>query len=250
MLSVWNILRVCAIKRVEEAKMDGSGAPAPRRRPTEGGYARGEETRERIIEAAFAVFAEEGYAGASTRRIAAEAGVNPPALQYYFDSKEGLHLACALAAVDRVMQDLGPAIEMARNALAGGSRTAAVEAICGLVEAIAGLAMTDRETQAWSRFIGQCQTDTAGPAYSMMEVDFLAPLRTLSAELTAQALDLPPGDPIAPLHALLLFSIGPALQTKRTSLLAAMGWRDFDGDRATLVKTILRQQVTRICQGD
>jgi len=228
--------------------MDGSGAPAPRRRPLEGGYARGEETRERIIEAAFIVFAEEGYAGASTRRIAAEAGVNPPALQYYFDSKEGLHLACGQAAIDQMMQRLGPAMQQARAALNSGSRPVAVEALCGLVEATADLAMIDRETEAWRRFMGQCQTDTVGPAFSLMEADFVTPMRALSTELAAQALDLAPGDPTAPLQALLIFSVGPALHLKRDSVLAMMGWSDFDGERAALVKAILRQQVTRICQ--
>ncbi len=228
--------------------MDGSGAPSPRRRPLEGGYARGEETRERIIEAAFAVFAEEGYVGASTRRIAAKAGVNPPALQYYFDSKEGLHRACGQAAIDRVMQDLGPAMEHARAALATGSRPAAVEALCGLVEAIADLAMRDRKTEGWSRFMGQFQTDKVGPAFSMMEADFATPLRALSTELAAQALDLPPGDATAALHTLLIFSVGPALHMKRDGILDAMGWSDFEGERAALVKAILRQQVTRICQ--
>jgi len=228
--------------------MDGSDASAPRRRPLEGGYARGEETRERIIEAAFLIFSEEGYAGASTRRIAAEAGVNPPALQYYFHSKEGLHLACGQAAIDRVMQDLGPAIDEARRALASGSRPAAVEALCGLVEAIAGLAMTDRETEGWSRFMGQCQTETSGPAFSMMETGLTTPLRILSTDLAAQALALPRDEPTAPLHALLIFSVGPALHMKRESMLRAMGWNDFDGERAALVKSILRQQVTRICQ--
>jgi len=62
---------------------------SPRRRPAEGGYARGEEVRMKIIEAALRVFGENGYERASTRQIAAEAGVNPPALQYYFDGKGG-----------------------------------------------------------------------------------------------------------------------------------------------------------------
>jgi AcrR family transcriptional regulator len=30
----------------------------------------------------------------STRDIAATAGVNAPALQYYFDNKEGVYFAC------------------------------------------------------------------------------------------------------------------------------------------------------------
>ncbi|HET7332138.1 TetR family transcriptional regulator, partial [Dyella sp.] len=45
------------------------------RRPSAGGYARGDETRERIIDAAVKLFGERGFAGASTRDIAAAAGV-------------------------------------------------------------------------------------------------------------------------------------------------------------------------------
>ena len=57
------------------------------RRTSAGGYARGDETRQRIIEAAIELFGERGFAGASTREIAAMAGVNAPALQYYFENK-------------------------------------------------------------------------------------------------------------------------------------------------------------------
>src|SRR6185312_1309491 len=65
------------------------------RRPPAGGYARGDETRERIIDAAVKLFGERGFAAASTRDIATAAGVNAPALQYYFENKEGLYQACA-----------------------------------------------------------------------------------------------------------------------------------------------------------
>ncbi len=60
------------------------------RRPSAGGYARGDETRLRIIEAAIESFGEHGFEAASTRDIAARAGVNAPALQYYFENKEGV----------------------------------------------------------------------------------------------------------------------------------------------------------------
>ena len=65
------------------------------RHSVEGGYARGEETRLRIVTAALKLFGQLGFDGASTRDIAAAAGVNAPALQYYFDNKEGLYIACA-----------------------------------------------------------------------------------------------------------------------------------------------------------
>ena len=66
-----------------------------RRRPADGGYARGDETRARIISAALDVFGTHGFGGASTRMLAERAGVTLPALHYYFDSKEGVYLACA-----------------------------------------------------------------------------------------------------------------------------------------------------------
>ena len=62
---------------------------ARHRHSVEGGYARGEETRARIISAALKLFGQRGFDGSSTRDIATAAGVNAPALQYYFDNKEG-----------------------------------------------------------------------------------------------------------------------------------------------------------------
>jgi AcrR family transcriptional regulator len=55
--------------------------------------ARGEDTRRRILETALDLFAAQGYEGASTRQIAEGAGVNLPAIQYYFGNKEGLYRA-------------------------------------------------------------------------------------------------------------------------------------------------------------
>ena len=55
-----------------------------------GAYARGEDARRRILEAALEMFATVGYEGTSTRHLAERAGVNLPAIQYYFGSKEGL----------------------------------------------------------------------------------------------------------------------------------------------------------------
>jgi len=51
------------------------------------------DTRRRILETALDRFAAQGYEGASTRQIAEGAGVNLPAIQYYFGNKEGLYRA-------------------------------------------------------------------------------------------------------------------------------------------------------------
>ena len=87
------------------------------RRSPEGGYARGDETRHRIIEAAVDLFGEHGFEGASTRDIAARAGVNAPALQYYFENKEGVYRACVEALADDAWKTFGPVVEHAQKVL-------------------------------------------------------------------------------------------------------------------------------------
>lgn len=52
-----------------------------------------QETRERILQAAFRVFAEHGF-DASLRAIAKAAGVSPPLILHYYGSRDGLRAAC------------------------------------------------------------------------------------------------------------------------------------------------------------
>jgi AcrR family transcriptional regulator len=48
------------------------------------------ETRKRIVEAAARVLARDGYAATSVKDIAAEAGITPGLVHYYFKTKEEL----------------------------------------------------------------------------------------------------------------------------------------------------------------
>jgi len=66
-----------------------------------------EETRERILEAALAVFRERGFQDSTMREIAAQAKVAVGAAYYYFDSKE----AIVLAFYERSQREIVPATE-------------------------------------------------------------------------------------------------------------------------------------------
>ncbi len=55
--------------------------------------AAGEDRRKQILEAAFKVFAEKGFKGATNKNIADEAGVTPGLIYWYFESKEDLFFA-------------------------------------------------------------------------------------------------------------------------------------------------------------
>ena len=191
------------------------------------------------------VFADEGYVGASTRRIAAEAGVNPPALQYYFDSKEGLHRACGQYIVDQVMGQLKPALDRARTALAG-ERSEAVEVVCELVEQLIVLTLAKSDSESWSRFMGRCDTDDIGPASGVIEQGIAGPLKATAIALVAHALALDPGAPDTRLRAILVLSQLNALHTKRDSILATMGWSAFSSENVAVLKRVFRDNVRRL----
>lgn len=62
-------------------------------RPREGEETRGAATRQTLLQAARAAFAERGLEGARVDDIARRAGVNKQLVYHYFDSKEGLYTA-------------------------------------------------------------------------------------------------------------------------------------------------------------
>ena len=56
-------------------------------------------SRQAILDAARARFAEDGYAMTTIRKIATDAGVNPALIMQFFGSKEDLQLATIGSAV-------------------------------------------------------------------------------------------------------------------------------------------------------
>jgi AcrR family transcriptional regulator len=66
----------------------------------------GPERREQLIEAARTVFLRHGLAGARTRHIADQAGVNEALLYHHFDSKEAIFEVAVLEPLHEMMTDL------------------------------------------------------------------------------------------------------------------------------------------------
>ena len=55
--------------------------------------ARDSTTRDMLIDATIRIMVDEGYAAATSRRVAAEAGVKPALVHYYFPTMDALYLA-------------------------------------------------------------------------------------------------------------------------------------------------------------
>lgn len=67
-------------------------------------------TRRRLIEATAQVIRVEGYAAATTRRIAAEAGVRSALVYYYFDTLDDLFIAVLRNGADAALARMREAI--------------------------------------------------------------------------------------------------------------------------------------------
>ena len=212
---------------------------APRRHPERGGYARGEETRARIIATALQVFGEQDYDHASTRQIAASAGVNPPALQYYFDSKEGLYRACVQAILDRVWEVMAPAMRDAQAAIATRRAAPALEALLGLLDALAD-ALVAAGAESWSRFIARGKADGSGPAMTMMRERISSPLRETICALIGVICREPAQSERTRLRALTIIGQVSMFHANRAGTLAALGWRQFDAHGLAAMKAVVR----------
>jgi AcrR family transcriptional regulator len=222
-----------------EASVLETKDPSPRRSPPTGGYARGEETRARIIAAALAVFGDTGYVRASTRQIAEAAGVTPPALQYYFESKEGLHRACVDFILETATRMLKPALDGAEAALADQRPQTSVEALCSVLDALVDVSLFSRDSPAWTRFSARAQTEEDSPSGALIRHRLTMPIHDLCARLVACATGSPVNDAVQ-LRTRAIISQVAAFNIHQDSTLAALGWPDFAGPRCEAVKAVLR----------
>lgn len=135
-------------------EMERSAMTGARRRKADSGYARGEETRARIIRTALALFGEHGFDGVSTRDIAAEAGVPAPSLQYYFENKEGLYAACIADIQTAAMNATKPGLEALDELLrAKAGAGAVIDAYCAILDAFADFLFGSADAATRALFI-------------------------------------------------------------------------------------------------
>ena len=221
-------------------------ATAVRRRPSEGGYACGDETRSRIDMIALRLYGERGLEGVSTREIAAEAGVNPPALQYYFEGKEGLYLACAQLVADQVDRVAGPLLARAERLLEEAAPAAAlIEAYCAIVEALIDQMFGD-EGASWSRFLAREQAGFGpGRAYTLIRAQVSSRLERICCEVIGRLSGSPPEALETRLRVEAINGQFKVFQANRTLTLASVGLDAFTPEHGRLVRRIVVDQ-TRV----
>jgi AcrR family transcriptional regulator len=220
------------------------------RRPPEGGYARGDETRLRIIHAAMELFGERGFAAASTREIAARAGVNAPALQYYFENKEGVYRACAEHIAEMVWARFEPVVHRAKEALANAAGAGPlIDAFVAIQEAIADKVFGSPVTPSQRLFFVREQAGQEPPiASEILQTRLRQPLNSVCISLVAKISGTAVDDSVTVIRTMSLLGQLMVFHTAPRSALTMLGWSEIDAAKGELIKSTVRTQTRALLE--
>jgi AcrR family transcriptional regulator len=226
------------------------------RRPAEGGYARGDETRLRIIHAAIELFGERGFAAASTRDIAARAGVNAPALQYYFENKEGVYLACTEHIVEVARAHFEPVMQRASEVLTHAKEAKDAEDTAPLIDAFLAVqaAMADKMFLSLGSplkrlFFAREQMGQEPPiASQVLQQGLREPLNRICAELVARIGGTAARDRLTLMRVMLLNGQLFVFHASSRSALQMFGWTEIDAAKSEFIKTTVRMQTRALLE--
>lgn len=217
---------------------------APRHR-ADGGYARGDETRRRIIDAAIRLFGERGFEGASTREIAKAAGVNAPALQYYFDSKEGVYRACAEFIAETMAAHFAPALDAAQAVLADAqaSREALLGAFDQVMDNLADYMLLSQDAQQRRLFVTHEQVGH-GPSvlFDLLEQSDKPRTGEVTAQLVSRLTGLAAGDTLTRIRVATLLGQVMVFQMTQRTLASKLGWARMGPAEVAMIKETVRGQ--------
>jgi AcrR family transcriptional regulator len=181
------------------------------------------DTKERILESAERLFAENGYLATSLRRIMNEAGVNVASVHYYFRSKESLLEAVLLRRAEQVNRERLEMLE--RFERESGGRALGVEQVIEafLAPTLRMAANPDLGGHNFLRLMGRLHAES-DLLPGIIIVQF-RPVLIRFGEALARAL---PEVPSPDLYFRARLALGAAAQVFRDS--SYRKWADEDGD--------------------
>lgn len=208
---------------------------------------RGEDTRERLIDAALKTFGAYGFEGASTRMIAEKAGANLAAIPYHFGGKEGLYRAAAQSVVEASRREISPALQKvhALSAQHNASRRLALRLLDELLEKFSGLVIRSSETDNWSSFVMREQLQP-GAAFEILYEGIMREVSQACTTLLAIAVRGSVDDPEITVRAHTILGQITVFQTSRATALRLLGWREFSPKHMKLIQKIVRENIDQI----
>jgi AcrR family transcriptional regulator len=212
-----------------------------------GGNQRGEDTRQRILETALELFGAEGFDGASTRELAERAGVNLPAIQYYFGSKEGLYRAVVEHIAGQIEARLAPLATRIRTELAASqpARQRILGLLCELLDLIVAMILDDTrpDRESRRRFFARMEFEPMGAADALQDCMVGNILRPCAA-LVGRLVGRPADDEHVLMRAIAL--LGQAKGFNSCGAERTLGWEAIGPARVQAVQALLREHTRAV----
>lgn len=206
--------------------------------------ARGDLTRQALLDAATEVFGRDGFDAASSRSLAKAAGVNQALINYHFGGKLGLYHAVFESIVAQLSARMGPVAESVSSGLQGARERGehlhsfalrALELV--LVEFATMLGET--RTTAWARLILREQQEP-GPAFDILYGGIMQRLLQLISELVAVLTNDNANSDAAKLCALTLVGQVVVFRAARAAAMRHMGWQKIGDAEIAAIREQLR----------
>ncbi len=212
-----------------------------------GTQARGEDTRRRILETALDLFAAHGYEGASTRQIAEGAGVNLPAIQYYFGNKEGLYRAIIEDIVADTERHMSGVLPRVRAALDDPGTPAAelTELLCQTLDAFITVVTSGPQVDSRRLIFARSEVEET-PGLDRLHENGMRQIFNPCLALFARIHGKSESDPEMTMRTMALTGqVVIFCNNHKRPILKAAG---LDGEDVQLMKQIVREQTLAICR--
>jgi AcrR family transcriptional regulator len=230
--------------RAGQKKTDRSGPASAGRAPQLASTS--ENTREKLLRAAMAVFAREGYAAATTRMIAAESGANLQAITYYFGGKGELYRAVVQHIADSMSAIVGPAASAIEARLEAGevSRREARDMVRIALSNIAR-ALLLKASDDWARIILREQMQP-GPEFELLYSSGMGRMLAVLVRLTAIALERDAANSETRARALGLLGQVLIFRMARAAAFRTMGWEKLGPEEFALLEHAIEANTNAI----
>lgn len=206
---------------------------------------RGEDTRRRILEAALEIFAAEGYEGASTRQLAERAGVNLPAIQYYFGSKEGLYRAVIADIIGQTEAHMAPLAPKVRAAVADEETQPEnlLELLCAMLETFVSLVTSGPQIASKRLLFARAEVEHT-PGLDVLHENGMEQIFEPCRDLVSRLLGKPGDDPEIVLRTMAL--IGQVVVFCHNSALQTLNMPELNEATVQTIRALIREQTQSI----
>jgi AcrR family transcriptional regulator len=210
--------------------------------------ARGDATREALVEAAVEIFGRDGFAATGTRAVAEAAGVNQAMIAYHFGGKAGLYLAAIGHIVERVRQRVDPLLA-AIDAELGDANTEAtadrcLEMLLQLLDSMV-VVLTSEKSGTWARLILKEQQDPS-EGFDVLYKGIMDRVLGMMGRLIGRIRSIDADSQAANLLAFTLFGQVLIFRTGRATVERRTGWQQFTQREIAAVQAQIHRNVTAI----